>query len=768
MRRFSAFLFSALAVAVGAMVIFVAPAAILEAGDAVADFLVVQPIERIVFQIERFSPYPTANWVTISDPPLRPLTTTDTHYLVADAACTVTAIATDADCWSHTSGGAGGAGVPGSGNAAISDASSGAGSFTVDANMNVASWAMTGFTGTLNMGATTLTVNGSLTLAGTFNRNTSTVVFAATGTLTMTANNIDRSLYNMTINTGVTVTNATNGSWVSNLLTVNGTLVAASPSPAQRIINVSGEVATTPVVIGAAGDLDSSGYFIYRLRGPCSTTYTITSGTYQHVAILAGNSTCAYTANLGGNMTTTACGIFRDCAFLASSEATLTPAAQFTFNTQNFNLTVGGIYWMGDGTTTGGTFNQGSSTIVTEGFTPTGNNVVVNLNSATITSGPQTGTSDGFSADEPLCFSGSGTVTVNFNTSNFTCDGQFRIFASGTFNLNSSTITVTDNRGCNNCAGVGYPGEFNIVTGATVNMGSATITVDDRWTNNATNVATHDRGTSTVRLWWDFSNAAGTDSGGAASGHYFVGPTNLAEAEFYNLEVMAVGTGTRTIVAINDSPPWGPVWVENQFRIYDTDGGITNLNMQNQNITSNGTLSVEANATLTMGTGDILDFNRLDVDGTLSMNSITVANIDLSLTGTDTTDITAWTAYDLTAASFDVQWTLGPVSNSATTLTIVVGELTHTVRTDYTLARGSTNVREERVGLSETVVTFRLAGGWGSTDAMAITAANAPPEGSRDDSLPGPILPAWVVVVLLGAVFVVYYNVRSRRRRRRK
>lgn len=760
-------LVAALTVALYA-VVNLAPAA-LEIGDLAG----ASPWPSFRALMDRFSPYPTAGWAGPFYPQLRPLTAADTHFLVADAACTTTTIATDADCWSHTSGGAGGAGVPGSGNAARLDAGSGAGAFTVDANMSAASWVQTGFTGTINMGSFTLTLSGNMDIsAGTFNRDTSTVVFAANATLTMVANNINRALYNVTVNAGVSLTNATNTAWISNILTVNGTLLGGSPNDPQRILFVSGEGATDSdgdgeaemLILGASADVDSSGYLIMRARGASGTVYEIPGGTYQHPAVQGGNSAVSYTINQRGNINTPLCGVFRDCAYLMSSEATLTPAAQFTYNTNNFNITVGGTIWIGDGGTTGGTFNAGSSAIESYGFAPTGDNVVVNLQTATMTIHPS-------STYTPLAWYDSYSVRVNFNSANVTVHGGMRMGWSPAGNttvwdLGSATITVTDNEG--GACGIGCAGEFNIVQSTNyLIMGSATLTVEDRWTNNTTNT-NWDVGTSTVILAWDHANTDGTVG---AHGHYFIGPTNLPEAEFYNLRITVLGAVGSTVVAIDDSPPWGPVWAANELRLTDTDGGSLTLNMQNQNITMGGAggaalITVETNTTLTMGTGNLLDVNRLDVDGTLSMDSITVANIDLSLDLSATFQVTAWTAYDLAAATFDVRWTFGTISDASATLTVTVGELTHTVRTDYTLARNGTSRVEERVGASDTTVTLRRAGGWGSTDAMAMTAADAPAGGGGGEP-PRPF-PYWALVLLLGAAFIVYTSVRSRKRRRHK
>jgi hypothetical protein len=63
--------------------------------------------------------------------------------------------------WSATSGGAGGASVPGSGDAAIFNSSSGAGTATVDSDVTIQTLTTNGFTGTLAFGTKTISLNGS-------------------------------------------------------------------------------------------------------------------------------------------------------------------------------------------------------------------------------------------------------------------------------------------------------------------------------------------------------------------------------------------------------------------------------------------------------------------------------------------------------------------------------------------------------------------------------------------------------------------------------
>ena len=105
---------------------------------------------------------------TIRAAPDPPTVLAANMYLVLnDGGCTTTAIATDADCWSGSSGGAGGAGVPVAGDNVFMDASSGVGTGTLDAVMDITTGTFnsTGFAGTFNLGRTFIN-SGTFTHAG--------------------------------------------------------------------------------------------------------------------------------------------------------------------------------------------------------------------------------------------------------------------------------------------------------------------------------------------------------------------------------------------------------------------------------------------------------------------------------------------------------------------------------------------------------------------------------------------------------------------------
>lgn len=102
-------------------------------------------------------------------------TASDDHFAVpGDALCTDINMHTDADCWSHTSGGAGGAGVPGPANRAIFDGNSvgdgsqlfGAGGSVLELCMSNSCHGGTSFSGSINFNGIAVGTGGFWT-AGT-------------------------------------------------------------------------------------------------------------------------------------------------------------------------------------------------------------------------------------------------------------------------------------------------------------------------------------------------------------------------------------------------------------------------------------------------------------------------------------------------------------------------------------------------------------------------------------------------------------------------
>ena len=170
--------------------------------------------------------------------------------------------------WSATTGGASGASVPGSTDAALFDASSGAGTATLDISPTVQTLTMTGFTGTLAFGTNTISLNSTGTIF--------------TGVLTMTV-------------TGTPLIIATNSSATAR--TITPTAVTEANSISFRIRGGTGALTltagsyrdldftdgTNPT--GYAGALGNSAITIYgSFKASTGMTRTAGTGTYTFAA----------------------------------------------------------------------------------------------------------------------------------------------------------------------------------------------------------------------------------------------------------------------------------------------------------------------------------------------------------------------------------------------------------------------------------------------------------------------------------------------------
>jgi len=282
----------------------------------------------------------------------------DRYLVLGDAGCTVTAIATDAGCWSAASGGAGGAGVPVSGDDAFLDAASGVGTGTFNAAINVGGtgrWDMTGFVGTIttanfaltigsdgfvirgtfNAGSSVITLNGDWNSSGgTFSSGTSTVIFASSASVTKTS---DETLYNLTVSSGVTLSNlVTDEIIVTRVLTVNGTVDMGGANRFFRITNVAG--VTDPLVMGASGaivgvDGTSSGGLHFRTEA--GALINIPGKVYTGMRLLLNPQN-----SVGGDgveYRLTAAATFNAVEYTSSGAGF--PAF---FNSQSFNVIVNG------------------------------------------------------------------------------------------------------------------------------------------------------------------------------------------------------------------------------------------------------------------------------------------------------------------------------------------------------------------------------------------------------------------------------------------
>ncbi len=189
--------------------------------------------------------------------------------------------------------------------------------------------------GTLTAGASTITVNGNFNFAsGTFTYGTSTIAFAASGTITAPTWVSQRSVYNLTINVGVTMTVAVGQASIGivNVLTVNGTLALGNES--LTMFNDAG--GTAPLVVGASsaytGTADAAELEFFDQAG---TLVNIPADDYGNVFFKIGPSVAVagdgFEYRLAGNIT------------VNRIEFNIRAGAPFFVNTQTFNLTIANI-----------------------------------------------------------------------------------------------------------------------------------------------------------------------------------------------------------------------------------------------------------------------------------------------------------------------------------------------------------------------------------------------------------------------------------------
>lgn len=165
--------------------------------------------------------------------------------------------------WATTSGGASGASVPGSSDAALLDASSGAGTVTLDISPTIQTLTCTGFTGTLAFGTNTISLNSTGTIF------TGATTMTVTGTPQIICTN--SSATSRTINPGlVSEANA-----ISFRITA-GTGTVTFTSANSNVLNLDFTDGTNPT--GYAGALANINPTIYG-NFNASTGMTKTAGT---------------------------------------------------------------------------------------------------------------------------------------------------------------------------------------------------------------------------------------------------------------------------------------------------------------------------------------------------------------------------------------------------------------------------------------------------------------------------------------------------------
>ena len=188
--------------------------------------------------------------------------------------------------WSATTGGASGASVPGSADTARFNASSGAGTATVDSNVTIQTLTMTGFTGTLAFGTNTISLNSTGTIF------TGDTTYSVTGT----------PVINVTSTGSTSITIGPNQPTEANSISFNFTggtypLVIGSTSSV-RSLDFTGYAGTTNASLASLtcyGNLTlSTGMTLNTSNSTFS--FSATSGTQ----LFTSNAKTFYTTQLAG------------------------------------------------------------------------------------------------------------------------------------------------------------------------------------------------------------------------------------------------------------------------------------------------------------------------------------------------------------------------------------------------------------------------------------------------------------------------------------
>lgn len=293
--------------------------------------------------------------------------------------------------WASTSGGASGASVPGAADTATLNASSGAGTVTLDISPTIQTLTCTGFTGTLAFGTNTISLN-------------------STGT----------------IFTGVTT------------MTVTGTplIICTDSSATARTIS--------PTAVTEANSIS------FRITGGTGGL-TLTAGAYRDLDFTDGTNPTGYGGALG-NSAVTIYGSFKASTGMSRTAGTGTYTFAATSGTKTINTAgvtfdnpftfngVGGAWQLQAALTSGST----RATTLTAG--------TLDVNGYTLTTGQFSGTGSGVrqlvTNSVPIVVTGSGATVVNFGTTtNLTVDATpaFNLTYSGAVGTRTISVGATAN-----------------------------------------------------------------------------------------------------------------------------------------------------------------------------------------------------------------------------------------------------------------------------------------------------------------------------------
>jgi hypothetical protein len=314
--------------------------------------------------------------------------------------------------WSATTGGASGASVPGTSDTATYDASSGAGTATLDISPDIQTLTCTGFTGTLAFGTNTISLNSTGTIF--------------TGATTMTV-------------TGTPLIICTNSS--ATLRTISPTAVTEANSISFRITAGTGAVTTTG---GAYRDLDfTDGVNPTGFAGTISSNTITLYGNLKAstgMLVTAGTAVITFAATSGTKTINTAAVVFD---------------RPFTFN---------GV---------GGTFQLQAALTSGSGRTCTLTNGTLDLVSYTLTTGIFSSNNSNtrtlaFGTGKIVLTGTSGTIFTTSTSTNLTVTGTNPLIQATSGGAGTRTITMGA-AGESNAISVDVTSGSDIVTLATTN-----------------------------------------------------------------------------------------------------------------------------------------------------------------------------------------------------------------------------------------------------------------------------------------------------------
>ena len=399
-------------------------------------------------------------------------------------------------------------------NAGISVTTSGAWSIAAGAwttnneAVTVGSWTQSG--GTANLGSSTATCNGAYTHSGgTFTYGTSTWVAAGNGTYTGTvaiANSMTGEFYNLTVNTGVTVTLAAASlNWTVNAVTMNGTGTVSNPVGRINQFNIAaGQAVTCDSGAGFSG----AGRTIVATNGNINFqggTHSVTM--FQILAITTSTPIVTITANV----ICSGAGSSPNGAFALGMWNETLGAGLMTVDANGYSFTVANGTFCVGAQDTGGTANGrafmkwGSSTghniknlscgvTTVSSYMDMGSGAIAHSGnwddrgtSASHVVGTSTVTSTGASptlrqdsaSDHIYNFRFNGSGTISTTTNNFRCANQLRVSAG----------TLTPSVAIGNAASYLIDGgtltwnnASSAQAGITASSGTLSVTVNDTFT----------------------------------------------------------------------------------------------------------------------------------------------------------------------------------------------------------------------------------------------------------------------------------------------